>query len=141
MKSVKFLLAIFSAAVLMASCATTQDASGDDYDDLDNTRRIGNRVYVNDPFYGTVVLERDPYTGRYYDVTNGGVGYRGVYRSPYNTYRGGYRGGGGYYNNRVYRNNNVRGNVGSTIQQRPSQPQQQEVQKTREEARKKILGN
>ena len=137
MKSVKFLLAIFTAAVLMASCATTQSTSGEDYDDVDGTRRIGNRVYVDDPYYGTVVLERDPFTGRYYDVTNG-IGYRGAYRSPYNTYRGGGYRGGGYYNNnnRVYRNNNVGGTI-----QRPSQPQQQEVQKTREEARKKILGN
>jgi hypothetical protein len=126
MKSVKFLLAIFTAAVVMASCATTQGASGEDYDDLDGNRRIGNRVYVEDPYYGTVVLERDPFTGRYYDVTHG---YRG-YSTPYN--RGYYRG----YRTapRVYRNNSR----GGTIQQRPAQKQ---PPVNREEARKKILGN
>ena len=125
MKSVKFLLAIFTAAVVMASCATTQNASGEDYDE-NRTRRIGDRVYVEDPYYGTVVLERDPFTGRYYDVT---YGYRG-YGSPYNTWNS-YR---GYRNNaRYYRNNS-----GGTINQRPAQ--EQSPQK-REEARRKILGN
>jgi hypothetical protein len=135
MKSVKLLLAMFAVTVIMASCVTTQGASGDDYADLDNARRVGNRVYVDDPYYGTVVLERDPYSGRYYDVTNG-IGYRG-YRSAYgwDPYRG-YRSGGYYRNNRVYRNNN---NFGGTIQKQS--PSQQEVQKSREDARKKILGN
>ena len=135
MKSVNFLIAMLTAVVVMASCATTQGAYGDDYERADNARKVGDRVYVDDPYYGTVILEKDPFTGRYYDVTNG-YGYRG-YRSPYNsTYRG-YRGGyyGNYGTNRVYRNNS---NVGSTIQKpAPSQP----TQKTREEARKKILGN
>lgn len=129
MKNVKFLLAIFTAAVLMASCATTQSASGEDYDELESTRRIGNRVYVDDPYYGTVVLERDPFTGRYFDVT---YGYRGL-GSPYNSwnmYRG-YRTHPG-----VYRNN---GNGGRTIQQRPVRQEAPPVNK--EEARKKILGN
>lgn len=125
MKSVKFLLAIFTAAVVMASCATTQNTSGEDFDE-NTTRRIGNRVYVDDPYYGTVVLERDPYTGRYFDVTNG---YGGLY-SPYNRlnmYRG-YRSAPRYY-----RNNTYNGSV-----ERPSKP---DVKVTREEARKKILGN
>lgn len=124
MKNVKFLLAIFTVAVVMASCATTQNTSGE-YDE-NNMRRVGDRVYVDDPYYGTVVLERDPFTGRYYDVT---YGYRG-YASPYNRYNTHYRGYRSYP--RYYRNNN-----GGTIQK----PQQQEVQKNREEARKKILGN
>ncbi len=134
MKSVKLLLAMFAVTVIMASCVTTEGAYGDDYAEMDNARRVGDRVYVDDPYYGTVVLERDPYTGRYYDVTNG-YGYRG-YRSgygvgPYRGYRGGY-----YGNTRVYRNNN---NFGGTIQRQS--PQQQEVQKSREDARRKILGN
>jgi hypothetical protein len=123
MKSVKFLLAIFTAAVVMASCATTQNATGEDFDES-RTRRLGDRVYVEDPYYGTVVLERDPFTGRYYDVT---YGYRG-YGSPYNTWNTRRYGNYGRY----YRNN-----VGGSIQ-KPSQEQQQPK---REEARKKILGN
>jgi hypothetical protein len=125
MKSVKFLLAIFTAAVVMASCATTQGVSDEDFDG-ENTRRIGNRVYVDDPYYGTVVLERDPFTGRYYDVT---YGYGGL-RSPYNTWNRGYRTYPRYYRNN---NNNGRGTI-----QRPAQ---REVPVNREEARKKILGN
>ena len=130
MKSLKFLLAIFTAAVLMASCATTQNASGEDYDDLDGTRRIGNRVYVDDPYYGTVVLERDPFTGRYYDVTYG----YGGYRSPYNNMYRGYR-----TYPRVYRNSggSIRSN-GSSIQ-RPTE--YTNTPANREAARKKILGN
>lgn len=130
MKSVKFLLAIFTVAVVMASCATTQSASGEDYDDLDRTRRVGNRVYVDDPYYGTVVLERDPFTGRYFDVTYG----YGGFRSPYNGFNNRYRG----YRTppRYYRNNNNGRPIG-TIQR----PAQKEVPVNREEARKKILGN
>jgi hypothetical protein len=125
MKSVKFLLAIFTAAVVMASCATTQNTSGEDFDE-NTTRKIGNRVYVDDPYYGTVVLERDPYTGRYFDVTNG---YGSLY-SPYNrlnVYRG-YRSSPRYYRNNTY---------GGSVE-RPSKP---DVKVNREEARKKILGN
>ena len=128
MKNVKFLLAIFTAAVLMASCVTTESASGEDYDDLERTRRIGNRVYVDDPYYGTVVLERDPFTGRYFDVT---YGYRGI-GSPYNSwnmYRG-YRTAP-----RVYRNNS-----GGTLEQRPIR-KEAPAPINKEEARKKILGN
>ena len=141
MKSLKFLLAIFTTAVLMVSCATTQNTSDEDFDES-TTRRIGNRVYVDDPYYGTVVLERDPFTGRYYDVT---MGNRGSIYSPYNRYNtynrynNNYR---GYRNTtpRYYRNNSnsggsINGSIGSI--EKPAQ----DLQKTREEARKKILGN
>ena len=139
MKSVKLFLSMLAVTVIMASCMTTQGASGDDYADMDNARRVGNRVYVDDPYYGTVVLERDPYSGRYYDVTNGSFGARGRYGYGVGPYNRGYR--GGYYGNRVYRNNNNSfGNNNRTIQ-RPSAPAKQEVQKTREAARGKILGN
>jgi hypothetical protein len=125
MKSVKSLLAIFIVAVLVASCTTTQNTSGENYDENDRTRRVGNRVYVEDPFYGTVILERNPFTGRYHDVTYGNRSFS----SPYNSWNN-YRRYGN--NNRIYRNNNG-GNV-----QRPSREQQQP---NREEARKKILGD
>lgn len=127
MKSVKFLLAMFATVLILASCATTQSVSDEDFDDA-TTRRIGNRVYVEDPYYGTVVLERDPVTGRYYDVT---YGYRGnAYSYPYNNSRNN--------NYRRYRGyNHSYGNYNSGSVQRPSTEQ---TQKTREEARKKILG-
>src|SRR5215203_4976485 len=107
MKSVKFLLAIFTAAVVMASCATTQNTSGEEFDES-NARRVGDRVYVDDPYYGTVVLERDPFTGRYYDVTNGNRGYSYSPYNRYNTYNRGYRNSYPRY----YRNNsNSSGNI------------------------------
>ena len=127
MKNVKFLLAIFTTVVVMASCATTQNTSGEHYDDENGVRRIGDRVYVDDPYYGRVILERDPFTGRYYDVT---YGYRG-YSSSYNRYNTYYRGNRSYP--RYYRNNSNSSSV--------QKPSQQDQQKTREEARKKILGN
>jgi hypothetical protein len=135
MKSVKLLLSMLAVTIVMASCMTTQSATDDDYANMENARRVGNRVYVDDPYYGTVVLERDPYTGRYYDVTNGYGVYRGG-RSAFgwDPYWGNRN---GFYRNRVYRNNNSFGN-GSIQRQSPSQ---QEVQKSREDARKKILGN
>jgi hypothetical protein len=127
MKTVKYLLGICVFAVLMTGCVTTRDTA-EDYDE-ENVTRIGNRVYVDDPYYGRVILERDPFSGRYYDVTNGSRGY-----SSYNNYYRSYRGYPRYYNNypRSYNNNNS-GNV-----QRPSQEQ---IQRNREEARKKVLGN
>jgi hypothetical protein len=125
MKSVKYLLAIFFAAIVMASCTTTQRTIDDEFDGA-TTRRIGNRVYVDDPYAGTVILERDPVTGRYRDVTYGRT--YGYYNYPYNrlntrVYRGGYNRGYGNYNH---------GNV-----QRPTQPSQG----NRSEARKRVLGN
>ena len=126
MKNIKFLLALLTSVVILASCATTQNSAYDD-EDLDaRTKQIGNRLYIDDPFYGRVVLERDPFTGRYYDVT---YGYN-RYSSPY--YRG-YtaRPSGGYYKN-------YGGYRGGTVQQPPSR---EDVQKGKDEARKKILGN
>jgi hypothetical protein len=126
MKNIKFLLGLLTVVIIMASCATTQSAMGDDMDEP-RTQQIGNRVYLQDPFYGTVVLERDPYTGRYYDVTYGsryGMGYGG---NPYGGYYRGNRGGGYYGRGRV-------------IQQQQG-PSREQIRPNREEARKKILGN
>lgn len=130
MKNLKFLLALFAVVVVMASCASTQGAFGDDYDNP-RSQQIGNRVYMQDPYYGTIVLERDPYTGRYYDVTPGSrFGYSHGY--PY----------GSYYNrsNRVYRGNNRNyGGNGNVV--RPKQPSREEIRRDRDATRNKVLGN
>jgi len=125
MKAVKYLLSLFAAAIVFASCTTTQRVYDDEFDGA-VTRRVGDRVYVEDPYYGTVILERNPVTGRYYDVTNGYN--RGYYSYPYNG-----------WNNRVYRgyNNRVYSQPNKGTYQRP--PQQ--AQGPREEARRKVLGN
>jgi hypothetical protein len=135
MKNIKFLLGLLTVVVIMASCAATQGMTDEDYANGSNSQIIGNRMYVQDPYYGTIVLERDPYTGRYYDVTYGsryGLGYYGGY--PYGgyyhsnrggTYRGGNSRGGGYYR-------------GGTVQQTPTPSQDNSK---REEVRTKVLGH
>jgi hypothetical protein len=131
MKNIKFLLGLLTVVVIMASCATIGGATDDEYLENSTTQRVGNRVYVQDPYYGTVVLERDPYTGRYYDVTYGsryGTGYYGG--SPY----GGYNRG----NSRVYSRGGGGAYRGGTIQQGPSR---EAIRQNRDEARKKVLGN
>jgi len=136
MKRSNFLLvAIALALTITAVSCTTMAGTQDDYYNTREARVYGDRVYVDDPYRGTIVLERDPRTGRYYEVSspyyNGYYGnryydrrYGRVYNSPY------YRGGNGNYN----RNNNNSHNQNT---QRPTE----DDRKTRDEARKKILGN
>jgi hypothetical protein len=128
MKSLNFLSMVI-ALVLVAtavSCTTLQGGYDDEY--YSTERRTPNRIYVDDPYYGTIVLEKDPYSGRYYQVSPYGYSY------GYNnrTYRG--------YNNRYrdyYYRNNRSNNSGSTQQQTE---QQRKDSEKREEARKKVLG-
>ncbi len=134
MKNIKLLLGLFAVVIVMASCATTQSAM---YDDMDNprTQQIGNRVYMQDPYYGTVVLERDPYTGRYFDVTFGNRFGGGFYGRPYGGfYPGGRVGvvqGGGP--NRSF------GGNGKVV--KPQQPSRETIRQDREATRSRILGN
>ena len=128
MKNIKILLGLLGVVIVMASCAT-MGAAGDGSNDTYRSQRMGNRVYVEDPFYGTAVLERDPYTGRYYDVT---------YGSRY--------GAGGYYGTypgRYYRGN--RGTYGRApvVIQKPQQqrPSRGQLNRSKQETRKRVLGN
>ena len=128
MKNIKFLLGLLAVVMIMAGCATTQGAMEDNGDVNDpRTQQIGNRLYLQDPYYGTVVLERDPYTGRYFDVTYGSRFGTGLYGAgPYGAYRGGVN--RGYYGRR------------GVVVQQPAAPRQ-EVRPNREETRRKILGS
>ncbi len=123
MKNIKFLLGLLTFAVVMASCATTQNTTGEDeyYDTNARTQQVGNRLYIQDPFYGNVILERDPLSGRYYDVT-----YGNRYGSPYYGNPYGYR--------RYYRSYGV---GGGRVQQGPTREQ---IQSHKEGTRKTILG-
>lgn len=109
--------------IAAVGCTTTR-SMGDEY--------YGNdRVYLNDPYRGTVVLERDPFTGRYYEV--------GTYGSYYGNIYSNRRYYGRNYNNeyrRDYDDNNRRYQTPP-----PAQEQPQDREKARNEARKKILGN
>ena len=139
MKNIKFLIGFF-AVVLLVGCVPTRGTMMDDYDyDDPRARQMGNRVIMQDPLYGTVILERDPYTGRYFDVTPGsrfGNGY-GV---PHGGY---YRGGGGVYRNappviRGGTNRNYGGN-GNVV--KPQTPSREEIRADREATRRRVLGN
>ena len=141
MKRFNFLLvAIAIVLTVTAVSCTTMAGTQDDYYSGRDAQVYGNRVYVDDPYRGTVVLERDPRTGRYYEATSpyydGYYGNRRVYGSRVygNTYgRSPYygRSNGGYY-----RNNNS-----NTTTQNNNPKPTQEYKKDRDDARKKVLGN
>ncbi|GAA4330887.1 hypothetical protein GCM10023184_22280 [Flaviaesturariibacter amylovorans] len=137
------------AAVAFTSCSPVQGTtSGDYYDPNDpynnQTSMAPQRIWVEDPYRpgATMLVERDPFTGRYYPVAGGGYGagaYRGgIYTTPapYGYPRGrnrGYRNGGGRYQ--------------TAPPQRPSpaqQAQQEEQRKVneqrREETRDRVFG-
>ena len=142
MKRFKFLQVALIAVLVVAavSCGIPRSVSDEYYDDYPS----GN-VYYGNP-YGAppVILQRDPFTGQYYQVTPYGAyaypstpyyGYNRGYRYRNNNHygnRGGYNGGynnnDGRYNNN---NNNRNNNSGQTDAQR---------EQKREEARDKILG-
>jgi hypothetical protein len=139
MKRFNFLsVAIAVVLMITAVSCTTMAGSQDEYYRGRDTRAYGDRVYVEDPYRGTVVLERDPRTGRYYEVSpyyNGYYGSRSYGSRVYDPYYGspyyGRRNSGGYSRNNNNSSNNNQNN------QRPTENDR----KTRDEARKKVLGN
>lgn len=154
MKRFSFLQVVVLAALLVtvASCGAPMYSEGDGYGDAPAQ---GN-VYYGDPYYGgvnTIVVERDPYTGRYYQVSpgyyGGGVG---VYSAPVNPYYNRRNNNNRYYNNNRNYNANRNYNSGNNgyyrtypQAQRQQQPQQtpvqrQQVQQQRNEAKDAILG-
>lgn len=138
MKNFNFLQVVIAGLLLVTavSCTPTQYATYDEDDNYTTSRRpLANRIYVDDPYAGTVILERDPWTGRYYQVAPGG------FYSPY-------RWNDRYFNNGwgspYNRNPNIsRPRGGYQQPQRPQKPapSPDQRQKEREEARKRILGN
>ncbi|MFN2437944.1 MAG: hypothetical protein ABR503_02015 [Chitinophagaceae bacterium] len=120
MKNLNFLsIGVIALLVVVAVGCTTMREAGS-YDEY-NEDRSSRRVYV-DPYYGSdqIILQRDPFTGRYYQV------------SPYGYYPGRSSYYGRNYSNRdsYYRDNRN--------QQRPEQ--RAEGQKKINEARDIIRG-
>ena len=87
--------------VLATGCAPLQRSSGDDYYEPDpRVSSTPSRIWVEDPYRpgASILMERDPFSGRYYPVS-GAYDTYGTYGSVYppygryNTYpsRGGYR--------------------------------------------------
>jgi hypothetical protein len=141
MKRFKFISAVITVVLMVGtvSCTTTRGAEDDYY--YDRAPQASNRIYVDDPYRGTVVLERDPFSGRYYEVGQYG-GYAPRYSNRNSRYGSVYN--RNYSRNRVYNNNgnynrprtnNSNSNQGQTEQQK------KDWEKSREEARKKVLGN
>jgi hypothetical protein len=127
MKRFNFLSMAIVAILMVAAvgCTTLTESQDDRY-----SRTMGtDRIYVDDPYRGTIVLERDPFSGRYYEVNS------------YNIYNDRYRRGYGRYDNRYYGRNVYRGrNTNTTPQRPPTQEQIRETQKNKDEARQKVLG-
>ncbi|MDQ6608713.1 MAG: hypothetical protein M3Y85_02710 [Bacteroidota bacterium] len=141
MKSAKSLLIVVAIALLMAGCTATRNTSSEYFDEDVRTQQIGNRLYVQDPYYGTVILEKNPYTGRYYDVTNGYRTLSTPYYDELNTRD--YRNTQRYYGNRSNSNyyNRSTSDYGNQTNGNGQRPSQEPSPKTRDEARKKVLGN
>jgi hypothetical protein len=130
MKRFNFLSVVIAMVLLVTAVScTTMTGTQDDYYNGDQARVYGNRIYVEDPYRGTIVLERDPWSGRYYEVSPYGTYYGNRYYGRYDTYRR----NNGYYN---------RGN--NNYQRQPQQPTEEQRRRNEEqknEARKKVLGN
>lgn len=142
MKRISFLqvvvLAVLTASAV--SCGLPMGASGDYYEDAPAR---GN-VYYGDPYYSSpnaIIVQRDPFTGRYYQVNPGRYG--GVYARPaypnnnrrYNNNRN--------YNNRNYNAGRSKGSYRTNPQtQKPQQTpaQRQQAEQKREQAKESILG-
>ena len=113
MKQFRFvhILTMLSLVVVLASCGFTQPGYGDDYSD----RPVRNRQVYMDPYYGNTRIVRDPYTGRYYEVTPVSPYGYDTYSSAYGSY------GNSRYNgrntSRSYSNNTPRRSQSSQVQQ------------------------
>jgi hypothetical protein len=106
--------------VAAIGCTTLGEATGE-YDEYDQGR-TSRRVYVDQSYIGSdqIILQRDPFTGRYYQV------------SPYGYYPGRSNFYGRNYSNRNY---NYRDN-----RNQQSQEQRAESQKKINQARDIIRG-
>ena len=109
-------LSMLVLVVILASCGFTQPGYGEDYSD----RPVRSRQIYSDPYYGNATtIVRDPYTGRYYEVTPVGPYGYDTYSAPYGTYGG---------NSRYYGRGNSRGYSSNSPRrtQTTTQPQQQQ---------------
>jgi len=137
-------VAIALVLTVTAVSCTTMAGTQDEYYGQDS-RVYSNRVYVDDPYRGTVVLERDPRTGRYYEISSYdpyqsgyyGNRYSRGYRTYGNSSTGYRRNGNGYSNNN---NNSSYGNNNNSNSNQNNDRSSEQYKKNRDEARSKILG-
>jgi hypothetical protein len=129
MKRFKIIPVVVAALLMVAAVGCTTLGQGQD--DYYSRTRGTDRIYVDDPYRGTVILERDPVSGRYYEVNSYGVNDR-YYRGYGRTY------GNGYYGRR---HNNGRYRPGTVTPKPPTQEEIRQNQQNKNESRKKVLGN
>ena len=142
MKQLSFIRVGFllTLVVMIASCGMPLYSTDEYYEEAPVRRDVyRGSAYGSAP----ILYERDPYTGRYYEVTP-----YGAYARPSTPYYD--RRSNRYYNNNRYDdsrqyNNNHRNNSYRNYPQ-AQQPQRtpqtaQEAQKDRDEARERILGS
>ncbi|HEY0356096.1 MAG TPA: hypothetical protein VGC29_07835 [Flavisolibacter sp.] len=128
MKRFNFLSMAIAAILMVAAvgCTTLTESQDDRYERVSGA----NRIYVDDPYRGLIVLERDPWTGRYYEVNS----YNDRYYRGYDRY--------GYGNRNYGRRDNRYYRGGNTSQpQQPTEEQKRQHEQNKNEARKKVLGN
>lgn len=130
-------MAVIAMLMVVAVGCTTMQGAQDDYYEPNRVSTQPSRVYVEDPYvYGrTIVMERDPFTGRYYEVGSTG----GLYNRSFSTYDPRYDSrmyDNRRYNNRRYNTYPSRGQV----QQRPSAEERQADEQRRKDAKDAILG-
>jgi hypothetical protein len=143
MKHLSFIrvAALLALVVTVASCGMPLYSTDGYYEEAPSRRD----VYRGSVYGGSapIVYERDPYTGRYYEVNP-----YSVYSRPGRYYDR--RSNSRYYNNDRYNNNNRYNNSygNNTYRNYPQQVQPQNNQQTpeqarkeREDAREKILGS
>lgn len=128
------LLSVVIAGLLMVtvlSCTPMYESTRDDDGYYTETRRRApSRILVDDPYAGTVILQRDPWTGRYYQVSPYGYYSPYGYNSPYYD-----RGWNNPYNSTPRHQTQPRS--GYNQPQQPQRPSQQN-ERAREEARDRI---
>jgi hypothetical protein len=133
MKNTNFLLVamIATLAVFAVSCMPARELG--EYDEPVSSRPVYNSPYGSN----VIVVERDPYTGRYYQVSpsNGYYLNDPYYNSYYSNryYNNSYgRNTGRYYDNRrVYNNTNT--NTNNEVKRQPTDDEKQR-------ARDKVFG-
>ena len=136
------LVAIALVLTVTAVSCTTMAGTQDEYYGQD-TRVYSNRIYVDDPYRGTIVLERDPRTGRYYEIGSYDPYYSGSYGTRYNR---GYRNDGNSYpsqrrnSSSTYNRNSSYSNGSNSNNNQNNERSSEQYKKNRDEARNKILG-
>ncbi|TCJ19047.1 hypothetical protein EPD60_01120 [Flaviaesturariibacter flavus] len=128
-------------AVGVVGCAPLQQGSGDYYDPAPSVSSAPTRIWVDDPYRpgSSILMERDPYSGRYFPVASPYSNYGRVYGSPYGSYDPYYGSGGSYGRPRGSR----RGGSYRPAQPAPTQQQREQAregEQRRRDAANEILG-